>query len=112
MDKRESHQVIIASPAQRRYQEDILEYLITNFSVERVYEIDEAIFKTVSSLEENPSRGTLEKELSHREEQFRFILHKESRIFEIKIIFYIMEESRTVFITDFFPTKMHPNKLK
>ena len=89
-----------------------MEYLITHFSTERVLEIDKAISKTASSLSKSPSRGTREKELSHRNEGFRFILHRKSRSFEIKIIFYIKEEGKTVFVTDFFPTRMHPEKMK
>ena len=44
-------------------------------------------------------------------EEFRFILHKETKHFEVKIIYYVSEGENTVSITDFFPTKMNPQKI-
>jgi len=49
--------------------------------------------------------------LSDRPQQFRYILHRETRFFELKIIYFVDEASLTVYITDFFPTTMHPKGL-
>lgn len=111
MAQTESYQIVITSPAQKRYQEEILDYLTAHFSIERAVEIDEAIFKTAAKLASQPFRGTREPQLSHFKEDFRFILHKESRIFELKIIYFVQEENQMVYITDFFPTKMNPVKM-
>ena len=42
---------------------------------------------------------------------FKFILHKETKSFEVKIIYYIDEKNGIVNVTDFFPTKMSPYKI-
>jgi hypothetical protein len=58
-----------------------------------------------------PSRGSKELYLSDRPKDYRYILHKESRYFLIKIIYFIDELNSTVFVTDFFPTSMNPDKI-
>jgi hypothetical protein len=107
-----SYQIAIASPAEKRYQEIVLAYLVTYYSIKRAAEIDRAISKTVYSLVINPLRGSNEYFLSKANQDFRFILYRENRNFEIKIIYFVDEEQKRVFITDFFPTKMHPQKMK
>jgi len=59
----------------------------------------------------NPGRGTIEKTFSNKNGTFRFILLRETRIVEIKIIYRADEISRTIFVTDFFPTRMNPKKI-
>ena len=111
MDKEKGYKVVVTSPAQKRYQETILPYLVEHFSIERVSEIDRLIAQKVASLSSNPFLGTKEKYLDHLDNDFRFILHKESRNFEIKIIYFASKQSGTIFVTDFFPTLMSPDKI-
>lgn len=59
-----------------------------------------------------PKRGRLEPVLKKYPQQFRFILHKETRNFEIKIIYYVNQSIRKIYVTDFFPVLMYPEKLK
>ncbi|MEQ8688180.1 MAG: hypothetical protein RIE86_22950 [Imperialibacter sp.] len=99
-------------PAVIRYQEHVLPYLYENFSFDRATEIDEKIIRKAGTLSNKPARGSREKYLTESREDFRFILHKETRHFEIKIIYYIREKESTVYITDFFPTKMSPERMK
>jgi plasmid stabilization system protein ParE len=106
------YQVEISLPAQKRYQYEILSYLLENFSLERSIEIDDNITKTLKSLTTLPGRGRTEKYLEKHLYQFKFILHKESRNLEIKIIYYISEEQSKVYVTDFFPVKMNPKTIK
>ncbi|MCF6352077.1 MAG: hypothetical protein L3J06_03610, partial [Cyclobacteriaceae bacterium] len=79
----------------------------SGLSFKRAIEVDENILRSTETLDKQPSRGYLEE----AKEGFRFILHKETKHFEIKIIYYIDEIDDTVFITDFFPTKMDPQKI-
>ncbi len=65
----------------------------------------------MASLSSNPYSGTKEKYLNDPDHDFRFLLHKESRNFEIKIIYIAADESQTIFVTDFFPTLMHPDNM-
>ena len=112
MGEIKEYQVEISLPAQKRYQHEILFYLLENFSLERSVEIDDSITKILSSLTTLPGRGKSEKYLEKHKNEFRFILHKESRNLEIKIIYYISEELGKVYVTDFFPVKMNPESLK
>jgi len=73
--------------------------------------IDENILNTTGTLSKNPGRGRKEKYLEEAKEEFRFILYKETKHFEITIIYYINEGENTVYVTDFFPTKMDPQKI-
>jgi len=81
---------------------------VEHFSIKRAAEIDLSIARSIESLSTRPMRGTIEKYLDQMAREFRFVLHKESQNFEIKIIYFVSEKSKTVFITDFFPTRMNP----
>ena len=59
-----------------------------------------------------PERGRLEPSLQEHKESFKFILHKETRNFEIKIIYYVNQTINKVYVTDFFPVLMQPEQLK
>lgn len=106
-----SYEVIITQPAENRYFNQILEYLKQHFSEERVDAISKKIFQEINSLQDQPLRGTNEPNLVLQEEKFKFILFRETRILEIKIIYWIDESTSKVFIIDLFPTKMNPKKL-
>lgn len=111
MAEEKVYQVVIARPAKHRYHENVLPYIYENFSFERAIEVDENILLTASTLNKKPGRGRKEKYLEAAREEFKFILHKEAKHFELKIIYYIDEGEGTVYITDFFPTKMDPQKI-
>ena len=111
MAKEKIYKIVIASPAKRRYHESVLPYIYENFSFERAIEVDENILRSAETLEKQPSRGRKEKYLEETKEEFRFIIHKETKHFEFKIIYYMDEIRETVYITDFFPTKMNPQKI-
>jgi len=111
MAKDKLYEVIIAHPARIRYQENILPYLLEYFSLERAIEIDKNILNVASKLRKSPARGSSEKFLEKLKEDFKYILYRETKHFEIKIIYYIDESKNTVYITDFFPTKMNPQKI-
>lgn len=109
--EKEEYQVIIATPAKNRYHQQVLPYLHTNFSYKRAVEIDDEILITASTLSMNPLRGRKEDHLKKMDEDFRFILFKASKQFELKIIYFIDEKNKAVYITDFFPTKMNPKRI-
>jgi len=109
---RSSYEVVTTTPASQRYKEDVLKYLVKYFTISRATEIDTAIIEFAASLSKSPSRGTREPYLSHKEQDFRFILFKEGNSIEIKIIYFIDEDLMTVYITDFFPTKMNPHTIR
>lgn len=106
------YRVIVTAPARLRYQQDTFPYLIRNFSAARVLEIEDSIQNAIESLEHLPSRGSLEPYLCDYPEKVRFILFRETSHFELKILYHIVEEEYLVRITDFFPTAMHPTRMK
>lgn len=112
MGEGKSYQVIVAKSASIRYRELVLQYLFENFSFERATAIDEKIIRLAGSLSVKPYRGRKEKYLSEFSHNFRFILFKETSHLEIKIIYYISEEKSIVYVTDFFPTKMDPSRIR
>ncbi len=112
MVEQQSFEVEITYPAEKRYQEEILTYLIKNFSLKRASEIDDNIIASVASLSTMLERGSLEPVLKKYPQQFRFILYKETRNFEIKIIYYVNQSISKIYVTDFFPVLMYPEKLK
>ncbi len=112
MAKVKRFSVKISIPAKRRFQEEILDYLFHNFSVDRVLEVEFDILEKVKSLEINPKRGKKDELLSSRYLlDYRTILFKETRYFELKIVYYVDEQNIIVEVTDFFPTLMNPDKL-
>lgn len=112
MVEQQSFEIEITYPAEKRYQEEILAYLVKHFSLERASEIDDGITASVASLSTMPERGSLEPILKTYPQRFRFILYKETRNFEIKIIYYVNPSIGKVYVTDFFPVLMYPEKLK
>jgi plasmid stabilization system protein ParE len=96
--------VIITEPADIAFYE-VLDYLYENYPIERAEEIAEGLRDTVRTLESKPERGALESRLLHRQRKYRFILYKRTPRAEIKIIYFTDDKSRTVYVTDFFPTE-------
>ena len=106
------YRVIVTAPARLRYHQDIFPYLIRNFSPSRIFEIEDSIQDAIESLEQLPTRGSLEPYLCDYPEKVRYILFRETRHFELKILYHIVEDDGMVSITDFFPTAMHPTRMK
>lgn len=63
------------------------------------------------SLGTHPHRGTFENDLSDEALSYRYILFRETRHFELKILYYVDDETSTVFVVDYFPTLMHPKRM-
>jgi hypothetical protein len=63
-------------------------------------------------LESLPKRGSLEECLNGIGlPEYRYILFRETRFFELKIIYRVDESAATVFVVDYFPTSMHPKRM-
>lgn len=112
MAETKEYQVIVTNPAKFRFQDEILDYIERNFSWKRAEEVEAEILSLVKSLAINPQRGALEKSVLNKKYTFRFVLYQATRYFEIKVLYHIVEDNKLVFITDFFPTRMNPSKIK
>lgn len=109
-DKR--YRVIVAPSALNRYQQTVLPYLLRNFSEKRVAEIAALLNQQVRSLELVPYRGAVQYGFQRLKSEVRYILLRETRHFELKIVYVVKEAEATVWVTDFFPTVMHPKRLR
>lgn len=56
MAKQQSFEIEITYPAEKRYQEEILAYLVDNFSIKRALEIDANIIELISTLSLMPEK--------------------------------------------------------
>ncbi len=102
--------VIVTAPAEESFYE-ILEYLYEHYPIERAEQIAGEIRDTAGKLRYQAERGAIEKRLVHRKKDYRFILYKRTSRSEIKIIYYLEEQTNTVYITDFFPTEKDDKKI-
>lgn len=112
MAEEKRYRVIVAPSARDRYQYTVLPYLLRNFSPRRVEEIDGRLNKEVRLLETFPLRGTVQEGFQRVKTKVRYILLRETRHFELKIVYVVDEEECLVRVTDFFPTMMHPKRIR
>ncbi len=91
MAQEKCYEVIVTIPARKRYQKEVLSYLIQHFSIERVSEIDTNIIEKVKKLSKMPQRGTLLKLYEKSNLEFRFVIFKESAIWKLKLSISLMK---------------------
>ena len=103
------YEVIFTRSGEIRFYE-IIEYLYTHYSFERAVELTEALYEAPETLSYNPEKGSKEERLSEGGE-YRYILFRRTQRAMIKIIYYIDKKSKTVYVTDFFPSEMNPNRM-
>lgn len=109
-EEAERFEVVITPSAEIHYY-NLHTYLYENMSVNRAEEVANEILAAAFSLDHLHHRGAKEPLLKNRKRQFRFILYKRTERAAVKIIYHVDEKSKTVFVTDFFPTEMNPKKI-
>jgi hypothetical protein len=112
MAEKNRYEIIVTKPARDRFQNEILSYINKSFSNCRGLEVENNLKELLLTLQIDPQRGSVEKLIQIRDHIFRFVLHKETKFFEIKIIYFIEESEHKVLVTDFFSTKMNPLKMR
>lgn len=112
MAEGERFEIILTRSSLLRLKDDIYPYLEKNFPSHRAVEIVEGIFEKVDSLAFMPFRSSVQLSLEDGEKTARFSLYQTGSQFELKILFFIDELARKVYVTDFFPTRMNPTKMK
>jgi hypothetical protein len=112
MAEKNRYEIIVAKPARDRFQNEILSYISKNFSDSRALEVEDNLKKLLLTLQVDPQRGSIEKLIRIGDQIFRFVLLKETKFFEIKIIYFIEKSQNIVQVTDFFPTKMNSIKMQ
>ncbi len=110
MDRGEIYEVRIV-PLGEQFYKEALEYIYRLQGPGKAENMARELLEMVMSLERHPNRGSKEKRLSNLREDFRFLLCKRTPRAEVKVIYYIDEKRRTVYVTDFFPTEMDDSKI-
>ena len=111
MDQKEAYPLIITSSGERAYFE-VLDYVYAHYSIERGNEITLALLEYPNVLKSQPYMGQLESHLSQRSEGYRFLVYKRTLQATVKIIYYVDEATRCIYITDFFATEMSDQRIK
>jgi mRNA-degrading endonuclease RelE of RelBE toxin-antitoxin system len=108
--EKKEYKVVISKSAEKYFYE-ILEYFYSKYPLNRAEELANKLYNTSFSLNSHPNRGALEARLKSRKLNYRCILFNRTSRADIKIIYFVKEEIKTVFITDYFPTEMDDKQI-
>jgi len=111
LETEQNYTVEITTEAEQFYNE-ILDYFYQHHSDESADKKSNELLEAAISLESNPQKGTQESKLEFLDLDHRFILYFYTTRKAIKIIYFIDEPSKSVFITDFFPCESDNQKIK
>lgn len=109
--EREPDYTVEITPEAEGYYYDILDYLYKHHSEESADRKSKALLDMAVALESNPFIGRKEDNLEFLECEHRYILYNYTKIKAIKIIYFIDEKNKTVYITDFFPCESDENRI-
>jgi hypothetical protein len=104
------YEVVITASAEVHFYE-LAEYLYEHLSIERAEEISGELMQMALSLDCLYHRGSKEEKLARRKKSYRYILYKRTSRTTVKIIYYVDESDKIVYVTDFFPTEKNPKKI-
>lgn len=112
MEERKAHKYQVRfTPSSRQHFYEILDHLYHIYPLDRAEQIADELEEKAQGLNYLPGRGRNEDWLSGRKHEYRFILYQRTKRADIKIIYYIDEKSRIVYVTDFFPTEMDAGQI-
>lgn len=104
MEEGLAYQVEI-TPQAEAYFIELLDYLYKHHSPESADKKTEEILQMAVSLRKLPYRGRIEDQLINLDKQHRFLVYPYTSRKSVKIIYFIEEILKTVYVTDFFPTQ-------
>lgn len=107
MEGKTKYSVEITQEAENYYY-DILEFFYKYHSIESADRKSQELLEQTDVLENNPFIGRKEDNLKYLGKDYRFILYYYTNLKAIKIIYFVDEEMRVVYITDFFPCYSDP----
>jgi len=103
--------VVDITPEGEFYYLQLLEHLYKYHSEESADRKSNEILDMAMSLDQNPNRGSEEKRLAFLDKGHRFLLHEITSRKQVKIIYFVDEMSKRVYVTDFFGTEMDDKKI-
>lgn len=104
------YEVVITSSAGIHFYK-LAEYLYEHMSLDRAEEVSRELNEMALSLDLLYHRGSVERKLTRRKKNYRYILFNRTPRASVKIIYYVDEKNKTVYVTDFFPTEKDPKKI-
>jgi hypothetical protein len=110
MDTKQIYQIIITATGERSYFE-ILNYVFEYYSFDRANKIAIELLEHPQILKQQPYLGKIESLLVKRGKNYRFLVFKRTNQITVKIIYSVDELTRKIYITDFFPSEMSPEKV-
>jgi len=99
------------TPEAEHYYFNLLEYLYKTHTSERASNKSDEILDMAMSLVKNPHRGSRERRLDFLGKEHRFLLYEITSRKQVKIIYFIDEPDKTVYVTDFFGTELDDRKI-
>ncbi|MFN6943521.1 MAG: type II toxin-antitoxin system RelE/ParE family toxin [Cytophagaceae bacterium] len=110
MESQQSYLVEITPEAEYHYLE-LGEYLYQHHAPSAADKKLTEILDLAISLENRPNRGRVEEKLSLLGKDHRFLVYSYTSRKSIKVIYFVEESIKKVYVTDFFPTEMNDDKI-
>jgi len=110
VEEQTSYLVEITSEAELYYY-NLLEYLYKTHTSESASNKSDEVLDMAMSLDKNPHRGSHERRLDFLGKEHRFLLYEITSQKQVKIIYFVDESSKIVYVTDFFGTEMDDRKI-
>ncbi len=102
--KKRKYQVEYTASADDHFYH-VVAFFYQHHSLEKAEQMIDELEQLAQSLEYLPHRGAVEKWLEERSYEYRFLLFKRTSRSDVKVIYFVDDESGIVFVTDFFPTE-------
>ena len=110
MEEQSNYTVEITAQAEE-YFLALLDFLYATHSVDNAERKADEILTMAMSLDKNPARGRIEDKLAFLHKQHRFLVYQYTTGKSVKILYFINEQKRKVYVTDFFGTAMDEQKI-
>ncbi|MBR9998274.1 MAG: hypothetical protein KFF73_04850 [Cyclobacteriaceae bacterium] len=103
--------IVEITPEAEIYYLQLLDYLYRTHSKDSADKKADKILDMAMSLDHNPYRGRIDEKLSFLGKDHRFLIYQYTSRKSIKIIYFIDEQAKKVFVTDFFGSEMDEKKI-
>ena len=104
--------IVEITPEGELFYLQLLEYLYTHNSIRIADQKSDEILDMAMSLNKQPYRGKKEAKLAILGKDHRFLVYRYTPRKTIKIIYFIEEPDKKVYVTDFFPTEKDDGEIK
>ncbi|MCP4458826.1 MAG: hypothetical protein GY816_12505 [Cytophagales bacterium] len=111
MEEESNYVVDITQEAEIFYY-DLLKYFYSTHSEESADRKSDEILEMALSLDKLPNRGSVEDKLAFLKMDHRYLVYKVTPRKTVKIIYFIVESEKIVYVTDFFPTEMDDSRIE